>query len=194
MAIFEFLSLLNNLQIKVWIEDGQLRFRAPKGAMTEGLKQQIKERKAEIIAFLQEAQTATQITSLSLVPVARDKDLPLSFAQQRMWFLSQLDGESTSYNESFQLRIVGKLSLTALEQSINEIIRRHEVLRTNFPTVEGVPFQVIRPNLTLSIPVSSRQTTRILETTVSRRTSFVGVTNRLSPSPRTNFCRCYCRI
>ncbi|QSV52967.1 MAG: amino acid adenylation domain-containing protein [Dolichospermum sp. UKL201] len=153
MAIFEFLSLLNNLDIKIWIEDDQLRFRAPKGAMTDELKQQIKERKAEIIAFLQEAQTATQITSLSLVPVARDKDLPLSFAQQRMWFLSQLDGESTFYNESFQLQIVGKLSVTALEQSINEIIRRHEVLRTNFPTVEGVPFQVIRPNLTLSIPV-----------------------------------------
>ena len=89
MAIFEFLSLLNNLDIKIWLEDGQLRFRAPKGAMTDELKQQIKERKAEIIAFLQEAQTATQITSLSLVPVARDKDLPLSFAQQRMWFLSQ---------------------------------------------------------------------------------------------------------
>ncbi|MBD2278683.1 non-ribosomal peptide synthetase [Aphanizomenon flos-aquae] len=157
MAIFEFLSLLNNLDIKIWIEDDQLRFRAPKGAMTAELKQQIKERKAEIIAFLQEAQTATQITSLSLVPVARDKDLPLSFAQQRMWFLSQLDGESTFYNESFQLRIVGKLSLTALEQSINEIIRRHEALRTNFPTVEGVPFQVIRPNLTLSIPVINVQ-------------------------------------
>ena len=153
MAIFEFLSLLNNLDIKIWVEDGQLRYRAPKGAMTDEIKQQIKERKAEIIAFLQEAQTATQINYSSLVPVVRDKDLPLSFAQQRMWFLSQLDGESTSYNESFQLRIVGKLSLTALEQSINEIIRRHEVLRTNFPTVEGVPFQVIRPNLTLSIPV-----------------------------------------
>ncbi|UUO17102.1 non-ribosomal peptide synthetase [Dolichospermum heterosporum] len=157
MAIFEFLSLLNNLDIKIWVEDGQLRYRAPKGAMTDEIKQQIKERKAEIIAFLQEAQTATQINYSSLVPVVRDKDLPLSFAQQRMWFLSQLDGESTSYNESFQLRIVGKLSLTALEQSINEIIRRHEVLRTNFPTVEGVPFQVIRPNLTLSIPVINVQ-------------------------------------
>jgi amino acid adenylation domain-containing protein len=166
MAIFEFLSVLNNLDIKIWLEDGQLRFRAPKGAMTAEIKQQIKERKTEIIAFLQEAQTATQITSLSLVPVARDKDLPLSFAQQRMWFLSQLDGESTSYNESFQLRIVGKLSVTALEKSINEIIRRHEVLRTNFPTVEGVPFQVIRPNLNLSIPVIDVQ--NFTETTVQK--------------------------
>ncbi|MCF4968894.1 non-ribosomal peptide synthetase [Nostoc sp. CMAA1605] len=153
MAIFEFLSLLNTLDIKIWIEDAQLRYRAPKGAMTAEIKQQLKERKAEIIAFLQEAQTATQLTSLSLVPVSKDKDLPLSSAQQRMWFLSQLDEKSTFYNESFQLRIVGKLSVTALEQSINEIIRRHEALRTNFPTLEGVPFQVIRPNLTISIPV-----------------------------------------
>ncbi|AUT01014.1 non-ribosomal peptide synthetase [Nostoc sp. CENA543] len=153
MAIFEFLSLLNTLDIKIWIEDDQLRYRAPKGAMTAEIKEQLKERKAEIIAFLQEAQTATQLTSLSLDPVSRNKDLPLSFAQQRMWFLSQLDGESTFYNESFQLRIVGKLSVTALEQSINEIIRRHEALRTNFPTVEGIPLQLIRPNLTISIPV-----------------------------------------
>ncbi|MBE9205818.1 amino acid adenylation domain-containing protein [Nostoc sp. LEGE 06077] len=153
MAIFEFLSLLNTLDIKIWIEDDQLHYRAPKGVMTAEIKQQLKERKTEILAFLQEAQTATQLTSLSLVSGNRDKDLPLSFAQQRMWFLSQLDGESTFYNESFQLRIVGKLSLTALEQSINEIIRRHEALRTNFPIVEGVPFQVIRPSLTITIPV-----------------------------------------
>ncbi|MBD2498497.1 non-ribosomal peptide synthetase [Nostoc sp. FACHB-280] len=153
MTIFEFLSLLNSLDIKIWLEDDQLRYRAPKGAMTDDIKQQIKAQKTEIIAFLKEAQTATQLTSLSLVPVSRDKDLPLSFAQQRMWFLSQLDEESTFYNESFQLRIVGKISVTTLEQSINEIIRRHEALRTNFPTIEGVPFQVIRPNLTISIPV-----------------------------------------
>ncbi|MFN6570019.1 non-ribosomal peptide synthetase [Dendronalium sp. ChiSLP03b] len=153
MLIFEFLSLLNTLDIKIWIEDNQLRYRAPKGAMTAEIKQELKERKTEILAFLQEAQTATQLTSIPLVPVSRDKDLPLSFAQQRMWFLDQLDGKSTFYNESFQLRIVGKLCVTALEQSINEIIRRHEALRTNFSTVEGVPFQAIRPSLTITIPV-----------------------------------------
>ncbi|WP_235526606.1 non-ribosomal peptide synthetase [Nostoc piscinale] len=153
MSVLEFLSLLNTLDIKIWIEENQLRYRAPKGAMTAEIKQELQERKTEILAFLQEAQTATQLTFVPLVPVSRDKDLPLSFAQQRIWFLYQLDGESSFYNESFQLRIVGKLSVTALEQSINEIIRRHEVLRTNFPTVEGVPTQVIRPNLTITIPV-----------------------------------------
>ncbi|MCP6758271.1 MAG: amino acid adenylation domain-containing protein [Fischerella sp. CENA71] len=157
MAIFEFLSLLNTLDIKIWIEDNQLRYRAPKGVMTAEIRQELQERKTEILAFLQEAQTATELTSVTLVPMYRDQELPLSFAQQRMWFLYQLDGEISFYNESFQLRIVGNLSVTALEQSINEIIRRHEALRTNFPTVEGIPTQVIRPNLNITIPVINVQ-------------------------------------
>ncbi|MEH1895039.1 MAG: amino acid adenylation domain-containing protein [Nostoc sp.] len=143
MAIFEFLSLLNTLEINIWIEDGQLRYRAPKGVMTAAIQQELKERKTEILAFLKEAQTATQSTYFPLTPVARDRELPLSFAQQRMWFLYQLDKESPFYNESCQLRIVGKLSVTALEQSINEIIRRHEALRTTFVVREGIPFQEI---------------------------------------------------
>ncbi|MEH2261606.1 non-ribosomal peptide synthetase [Nostoc sp.] len=143
MAIFEFLSLLNTLEINIWIEDGQLRYRAPKGVMTAAIQQELKEQKTEIIAFLKEAQTATQSTSFPLTPVVRDRELPLSFAQQRMWFLSQLDKESPFYNESCQLRIVGKLSVTALEQSIDEIIRRHEALRTTFVVREGIPFQEI---------------------------------------------------
>ncbi|MEH2221001.1 MAG: amino acid adenylation domain-containing protein [Nostoc sp.] len=154
MAIFEFLSLLNTLEINIWIEDGQLRYRAPKGVMTAAIQQELKERKTEIIAFLKEAQTATQSTSFPLTPVARDRELPLSFAQQRMWFLYQLDKESPFYNESCQLRIVGKLSVIALEQSINEIIRRHEALRTTFVVREGIPFQEISAesfNLNISV-------------------------------------------
>ncbi|MDF5719562.1 MAG: amino acid adenylation domain-containing protein [Rhizonema sp. PD37] len=157
MIIEEFLASLLSKGIKIWIDGNQLGCRAPKGVMTGAIQEELLERKIEILAFLTEAQKATQSTSFPLVQVVRNKELPLSFAQQRMWFLSQLDEESPFYNESCQLRIVGKLSVTALEQSINEIIRRHEALRTKFPVIEGIPFQAIAPSFTITLPVLDLQ-------------------------------------
>ncbi|MEH2337085.1 amino acid adenylation domain-containing protein [Nostoc sp.] len=157
MRIEEFLANLQTKGVKIWIDGDQLGCRAPKGVMTAVIQQELKERKTEILAFLKEAQIATQSTSFPLAAVARDRELPLSFAQQRIWFLSQLDKESPFYNESFQLRIIGKLSITALEQSINEIIRRHEALRTTFAVVEGISFQAIAPTFTINIPVVNLQ-------------------------------------
>ncbi|MBW4505895.1 MAG: amino acid adenylation domain-containing protein [Scytonematopsis contorta HA4267-MV1] len=153
MTTVKFLSSLNSLGVKVWIEDDQLRYRAPKGVMTSALKQELGERKTQILAFLKEAKTTKQFTSEPLIPVKRDSNLPLSFSQQRMWFLYQLDRNNPFYNESFQFRIIGTLNVVALEQSINEIIRRHEALRTTFPTVQGVPVQTISPTLSIIISI-----------------------------------------
>jgi hypothetical protein len=61
-----------------------------------------------------------------------DELAPLSFAQERLWFLYQLEPESTAYNVCFPLQINGRLNLAALDQSINEAVRRHESLRTTF--------------------------------------------------------------
>ncbi|MEH2068924.1 MAG: amino acid adenylation domain-containing protein [Nostoc sp.] len=157
MSIEEFLANLQTKGVKIWIDGDQLGCRAPKGVMTAATQQELKERKTEILAFLKEAKTATQSTSIPLMPVARDRELPLSFAQQRMWFLYQLDKESPFYNESLQMRIVRKLSVTALEKSINEIIRRHEALRTTFAVRKGIPFQSISPTFAIAIPVVDLQ-------------------------------------
>ena len=70
-------------------------------------------------------------------------NFPLSFAQQRLWFLDQLEPGSAAYNIPASVRLSGALQLGALEQSLNEIIRRHESLRTSFGTFEGQPVQVI---------------------------------------------------
>nr|QEO74274.1 condensation domain-containing protein [uncultured bacterium] len=80
-----------------------------------------------------------------ILPVPRDGDLPLSFAQQRLWFLDQLQPDSTFYNIPAAVRLDGWLNADALEQSLNEIILRHEVLRTTFATVDGRPVQQIAP-------------------------------------------------
>jgi amino acid adenylation domain-containing protein len=78
---------------------------------------------------------------------------PLSFAQQRLWFLDQLESGKSYYNLSFALKIDCPLNLTALEASLNEIVRRHEVLRATFRTIAGEPLQVITPELKLKLPV-----------------------------------------
>lgn len=78
---------------------------------------------------------------------------PLSFAQQRLWFLDQIVSGSPLYNLPAALDFKGLLDLAALEYSINEIIRRHESLRTTFTTLDGQPVQVIAPSLNLTLPV-----------------------------------------
>lgn len=78
---------------------------------------------------------------------------PTSFAQQRLWFLDQLEPQSTVYNMPAALRLTGPLDVAALEESFNEIVRRHEVLRTTFSVKEGQPVQIIDPTLTLVVPV-----------------------------------------
>ena len=73
----------------------------------------------------------------------RDAPLPLSFAQQRLWFLDQLEPASSFYNVPAALRLRGRLDAAALERSLGEIVRRHESLRTSFPVVDGRPVQAI---------------------------------------------------
>ncbi len=86
-------------------------------------------------------------------PLPRDKDLPLSFAQQRLWFIDQLDPGNSVYNFPVAIRLKGSLNLAALEQSLNEIVRRHEALRTTFSIVDGQPTQVIASKLMITLPV-----------------------------------------
>ncbi len=76
-------------------------------------------------------------------PVSRDRELPLSFAQQRLWFLNQLIPDDPVYNMSRVIRIEGSLNLAALERCLTEIVRRHEPLRTIFPSRDGRPYQRI---------------------------------------------------
>jgi hypothetical protein len=83
----------------------------------------------------------------------RAKPPPLSFAQQRLWFLSQLEPELVAYNISEAVRLAGKLDVPVLNWCFNEIVRRHESLRTSFNVIAGQPVQVIAPALELSIPV-----------------------------------------
>ncbi|MDF5726915.1 MAG: amino acid adenylation domain-containing protein [Rhizonema sp. PD38] len=88
-----------------------------------------------------------------LTPISREQSLPLSFAQQRLWFLDQLEGENCVYNVPFFWEISGFINIAALKQAIREIVQRHEVLRTSFAVVDVEPIQVIHPYPQLTIQV-----------------------------------------
>lgn len=152
MKVVEFLSYLNSLEIKLWLEEEKLKYQAPQGVMTAEIKQEIGTRKPEILAFLsREAQPSPNSPESVIIPVSRDEDLPLSFAQQRMWFLYQMDSQNPAYNECPAIRLTGNLNIDILEQSLNTIIQRHEILRTTFPMVEGKPIQKIAPFLKVNL-------------------------------------------
>lgn len=78
---------------------------------------------------------------------------PVTFAQRRLWFLDRLQPGNTFYLIAWSIRISGPLQVAALRQSLNEIIRRHEILRTTFGLQEGEPVQVVRPSLELKLPL-----------------------------------------
>ncbi|HEX2569410.1 MAG TPA: amino acid adenylation domain-containing protein [Polyangia bacterium] len=90
----------------------------------------------------------------ALVPLQRTEELPLSFAQQRLWFLDQLEPGRPFYNIPAALRLVGELDVDALRQSFDELLRRHEALRTSFVAREGQPGQRIRPALPLPLVIA----------------------------------------
>ena len=95
----------------------------------------------------------TGLQAPAIVSVPRDGELPLSFGQQRLWFIDQLEPGNSVYNFPAAVRLKGPLNLVALEQSLNEIVKRHEALRTTFGVVDGQPVQVIAPLVTLTLPI-----------------------------------------
>ena len=89
--------------------------------------------------------------------VGRDRPLPLSFAQQRMWFLNRFEDEAVAYAMPAAVRLRGSLNIAALRSALQSILDRHEVLRANYTAPEGVPVQVAAPQRTFELPLVDLQ-------------------------------------
>ena len=113
-----------------------------------------------------------------MVPVSREGQLLLSFAQQRLWFLAQMDPANPMYNAPMAMRLKGRLNVEAFEHALAALVLRHEVLRTTFTLVNDEPVQVIEPASEVPLPVvdlsimpegeRESEAIRILETEAQR--------------------------
>ncbi|WP_310489900.1 amino acid adenylation domain-containing protein, partial [Chamaesiphon sp. VAR_69_metabat_338] len=165
MQTIEFLAYLRSLDIQVFIEGEKFRCNAPEGILTAELRSEIQARKPEIIGCLAVTHHHSRHNFKPLVPISRSQNLPLSFAQQRLWFLDRLMPNHPFYNIPLALNLTGSLAkpplcgidTAALEQTFNEIVRRHEALRTKIAIDAGQPVQVICPTLTIPLPVIDLQ-------------------------------------
>jgi non-ribosomal peptide synthetase component F len=137
----ELLSQLRTLGVQLRLEGETLRLNAPKGALTPELQSQLKGSKAEIVALLHSRQDSGGASSVISIPrVMRQPRMPISLAQQRLWFLQQIEPQSAAYNMVVFLRLAGNLQENVLERSLFDIVQRHEDLRTVFGQEEGTPF------------------------------------------------------
>jgi amino acid adenylation domain-containing protein len=159
MNLSEFISQLYILDIRLWVKDGTLHINAPKGALTVELREKLASQKEEIIQFLQESRSTQssvpnqQTTGIVHLP-SRTGNIPLSFSQQRLWFLDQFDPGNTAYSIPFSIQFDGELDHEAFEKSLNDIVFRHESLRTTFSIDKnGVPVQIIRPFSSQRLPL-----------------------------------------
>ena len=122
----EWLEDLRSRDIRLWSEAGHVRFSAPTGAMTPELREELRARKAELLAVLEQTKPAT-------IPRAdRSRPLRLSFPQDRLWIVDRLTPGSSLYNVTQVWRLRGPLQIGALAGALSEIVRRHEILRTTF--------------------------------------------------------------
>jgi non-ribosomal peptide synthetase component F/acyl carrier protein len=99
------------------------------------------------------ARSNAGLASEPIQRISRDGDLPLSFAQQRLWFLYRLNPDSPAYNITTAVRFKGELNIAALQQSLDYLIDRHETLRTTFTVRNGRPSQSIAPELKLPLEI-----------------------------------------
>ena len=148
MSVIELIASLTAQDIRLWLEDGQLRFSAPKDGMSEETRNQLKQYKPAIIEFLAKNQKT------ELIPIKKvDHQAlqPLSYSQERIWFLCQLEPENSAFNLHSVFDIKGKLDQSILQKTWNEIIARHSILRTAYIQTETGTYQKILDKKTIEL-------------------------------------------
>ena len=152
MTTAAFLADLLARNIRVAADGDRLRLTGPKGTLTPDLQAELARRKAEILVCLRD-RGAAAAPATRIAPVPRTGPLPLSFGQQRLWFVQQMDPQSAAYNLSLTIPLPA-VDIALLERVLTEIVRRHETLRTTFDVVDGQPVQIVGPARPVRLPVA----------------------------------------
>lgn len=129
----------------IWAEANRLRYRAPVGVLTSDMRAELSRRYPELLQFLQTTSDLLETNAPPMLRLPRDRQFSLSFAQERLWFFDRFVPGSAAHNLFSGLQVFGLLDARALEKTLGEITRRHEILRTTFTMVNDRPVQVIHP-------------------------------------------------
>ena len=148
MSALELIGRLRTAGIRLSVQDGKIRLKAEKGALTDELRQAITVQKQEIIALLGGGDDGPALRPRE--SSSNDK-LPLSYAQQRLWFLDELEPGTPVYNMPFAVKVRGDLQLPALQAALDDLVRQHESLRTVFSASDSEPLQRILDSAALAI-------------------------------------------
>ena len=143
MTAEELITRLSCRGVSLWSEAGRLRYRAPEGALDDELRAELKRCKNELLNVVMQRRSAFEFPHLQRL--LHDAPIPLSSAQQSLWFLDRLYPQNTSANEQFALCLRGTLKTEHLEHAWNQLLERHEILRTRFEAINGEPRQIIQP-------------------------------------------------
>ncbi|MCP3097315.1 amino acid adenylation domain-containing protein [Myxococcus sp. K15C18031901] len=143
MSIRELLGNLAARGVRLRAEGDRLVVEAGKAVLTAELRTALVTNKADILAFLLRHTASAGGTGAPVSPLPRPEVIPLSSGQERLWFLDRLSPGTAQYNVHLGFRVHGPLDASALRWSLDALVRRHEILRTTFPEVEGSPRQVI---------------------------------------------------
>ncbi len=142
----ELLTELRKLNVRLWADGDQLRISAPQGVLTPEHQSRLAALKGEILAQLREDAQRHSGPEIPLRRIDRGSAMPLSYGQERIWFLDQM-GVGAVYNVPWGTRLQGSLDGSVLERGFNEIIRRHEGLRSRFRVVDGRPAVEFLPSV-----------------------------------------------
>jgi aspartate racemase len=151
--IEEFLLYLKNNKVKISVDGDNLNYNGPKESVTPELLSELKKRRVKIIEFLGKHKAKSLDDENIIYPREKKDYYPLSFGQHRLWFMSQVEPNSPLYNIYWAVKLEGKLNIKALGNSLNTIVKRHEVLRTIFKSIDGQPVQIIKENNKVEIPL-----------------------------------------
>ncbi|GAB4570154.1 MAG: non-ribosomal peptide synthetase [Haliangiales bacterium] len=149
--LISFLERLDGLDIKLSVSEDKLRINAPKGSLTAALRDELRAHKSALLSFLSQPGAAA---AANIPRAPREGALPTTLGQERLWFLDQLEGQSSAYNLFGTYSLYGQLDRHCLTRALGEIIARHEILRTRFPEQDGHPVQHIEPAETAVVPLA----------------------------------------
>ena len=128
--VVELIETLKEQEVELWVDEGKLCYSAPSGVLEGETLDRVIALKGQLVDFLQRSTISTAANTSLIKPNERETPLLASFAQEQLWIMNQLEDSSATYNMFYGVRLLGTLDTALMASSLNEVVARHEALRT----------------------------------------------------------------